>query len=62
MRRSATRPSTVAGCCATSGWTSAGERARRYAVYTALEDLAYGLETGDDRYRDNALAALDEFA
>ena len=25
---------------------------------TALEDLAYGLETGLDRYRTNALAAL----
>lgn len=36
-----------------------GERARLYAVCTALEDLAYGLETGDDRYRVSALAALD---
>jgi aminoglycoside phosphotransferase (APT) family kinase protein len=37
-----------------------GERARLYAVCTALEDLAFGLETGDDRYRVSALAALDE--
>lgn len=35
-----------------------GSSARLYAVYAALEDLAYGLETGDDRYRDSALAAL----
>jgi aminoglycoside phosphotransferase (APT) family kinase protein len=33
-----------------------GERARLYAVCTALEDLAYGLEP----YRSNALAALQE--
>ena len=39
-----------------------GERARLYAIYAALEDLAYGLETGDDRYRINALEALDELA
>jgi aminoglycoside phosphotransferase (APT) family kinase protein len=37
-----------------------GGRARLYAVCTALEDLAYALETGDDLYRVNALAALDE--
>ena len=37
-----------------------GERARLYAVYTALEDLAFGLQTGGDNYRTNALAALDE--
>ena len=34
----------------------AGERARLYAVCTALEDLAFGVEP----YRSNALAALDE--
>ncbi len=39
-----------------------GERARLYAVCTALEDLAYGLETGDARYRVSALAALDAIA
>ena len=33
-----------------------GERARLYAVCTALEDLEYGLEP----YRSNALAALQE--
>ena len=37
-----------------------GERARLYAVCTALEDLAFGLEAGADRYRTNALAALEE--
>jgi aminoglycoside phosphotransferase (APT) family kinase protein len=37
-----------------------GERARMYAVCTALEDLAFGLETGDDLYRANAIAALDD--
>jgi aminoglycoside phosphotransferase (APT) family kinase protein len=37
-----------------------GQRARLYAVCTALEDLAYALETGADRYRANALAALDD--
>ena len=37
-----------------------GERARLYAVCTALEDLAFGLETGNERYRVNALAALAE--
>jgi aminoglycoside phosphotransferase (APT) family kinase protein len=37
-----------------------GQRARLYAVCTALEDLAYGLETGDDLYRTSALAALEE--
>ena len=36
-----------------------GERARLCAVCTALEDLAYGLETSDDRYHSNALAALE---
>ena len=36
----------------------AGERTRFYAVCTALEDLAFGLRTGRDRYRTNALAAL----
>jgi len=36
-----------------------GERARFYAVCTALEDLAYGLADGRERYRTNALAALD---
>ena len=39
-----------------------GERARLYAVYTALEDLAYGLQTGRDSYRTNALAALGALA
>jgi aminoglycoside phosphotransferase (APT) family kinase protein len=39
-----------------------GDSARLYAVYSALEDLAFGLETGDDRYRINALEALDELA
>ena len=39
-----------------------GARARLYAIYTAIEDLAYGLETGDDRYRVNALAALAALA
>ena len=34
------------------------ERARFYALCTAIEDLAFGLETGRDAYRDNALAAL----
>lgn len=33
-----------------------GERARFYALCTALEDLSYGL----DSYRTNALAALEE--
>lgn len=37
-----------------------GERARFYAVCTALEDLAFGLEAGRDSYRTNALAALEE--
>jgi aminoglycoside phosphotransferase (APT) family kinase protein len=37
-----------------------GERARFYAVCTALEDLAFGLETGREHYRTNALAALEE--
>ena len=37
-----------------------GERARLYAVCTALEDLAFGLETGNERYRANSLAALAE--
>ena len=40
--------------------TKGGERARLYAVCTALEDLAFGLEAGRDAYRTNALAALDE--
>ena len=35
-----------------------GERARFYAVCTALEDVAFGLRAGRDRYRTNALAAL----
>jgi aminoglycoside phosphotransferase (APT) family kinase protein len=38
-----------------------GERARFYAVCTALEDLAFGLDAGRDSYRTNALAALEEF-
>jgi aminoglycoside phosphotransferase (APT) family kinase protein len=42
------------------GATAGGERARFYAVCTALEDLAYGLEAGVDGYRANALAALEE--
>jgi aminoglycoside phosphotransferase (APT) family kinase protein len=37
-----------------------GDRARFYAVCTAIEDLAFGLEAGRDSYRVNALAALDE--
>ncbi len=37
-----------------------GERARLYAVCTALEDLAFGLETANDLYRANALEALDD--
>jgi aminoglycoside phosphotransferase (APT) family kinase protein len=37
-----------------------GEQAYLYAVCTALEDLAFGLETGRDIYRKNALDALEE--
>lgn len=33
-------------------------RARFYARCKALEDLAYGIQTGQDRYRDKSLAAL----
>lgn len=40
----------------------AGERARFYALCTAIEDLAFGLETGRDAYRDNALEALAALA
>jgi aminoglycoside phosphotransferase (APT) family kinase protein len=40
--------------------TGGGERARLYAVCTAVEDLAFGLETGSGIYRANALAALEE--
>ncbi len=36
----------------------AGARARLYAICTAIEDLAYP----DERYRRNALAALEELA
>ena len=34
------------------------ERARFYARCSVFEDLAYGLQTGRDRYVDKSLAAL----
>lgn len=38
-----------------------GKRTRFYAICTALEDLAFGLEAGGrDSYRTNALAALED--
>lgn len=36
-----------------------GERAVFYARCSVFEDLAYGIETGQDRYVDKSLAALE---
>ena len=38
--------------------TTLQERVRFHARCTVLEDLAYGIQTGQDRYRDKSLAAL----